>query len=383
MREKAASDGSEKRAAGGIQPQRFTLINTIKFWGGGERFIFDLASGLQAKNFEVTVYGRPEKDLLRRTATAGLKSVPLYMNFDYDPWPLLKFTPFTGKEVFVAVAPRDLKLLRLLAFFRPQAKFFWYLGVCYPVDNWEYRWLLKNEGIRLIAVSDFLKSEILCRVPQVANRISVLPAGVEVPAVDSTAARQKLAEKYSLSPRNLFLGIFSRLVAGKGHSLLFRALQLVKKAGIDFHLWVVGGGEKKERLEKEAQELGLASEITFTGHQTEVVSWMGGVDVVLLPSENEPFGYVVLEGMALGKTVLASASGGPLEILVDGQDGVLLPPKDAEAWAKALIGLARNPEKRRELGRKAHLSVRMKFSLERMISRFLEIVDADTAVDCS
>ncbi len=375
--------GSERIAVADQQKQKFCFINSIKFWGGGERFIFDLASGLQAKNFEVVIYGRPEKDLLRRTAAAGLKSVPLYMNFDYDPWPLLKFTPFSGKDIFVAVAPRDLKLLRLLAFFRPQAKFFWYLGVCYPVDNWEYRWLLKNEGIRLIAVSDFLKSEILSRVPQVANRISVLPAGVDIPTVDSAAARQKLGEKYRLSPQILFLGIFSRLVGWKGHSLLFRALQLVKKAGIDFHLWVVGGGEKKERLEKEAQELGLAGEVTFTGHQTDVVSWMAGVDVVLLPSENEPFGYVVLEGMALGKTVLASASGGPLEILVDGQDGLLLPPKDAEAWAKALIGLARNPEKRRELGGPARRSVQEKFSLERMISKFLEIVDADSAIDCS
>ena len=374
-----AVDRSEKRAAGGIRPLRFNLINTIKFWGGGERFIFDLASGLRAKNFEVTIYGRSGKDLLRRTEAAGLKSIPLYMNFDYDPWPLLKFPPFSGRDVFVAMAPRDLKLLRLLAFFRPKSKFFWYLGVCYPVDNWEYRWLLKNENIRLIAVSHFLKSEILSRVPQAANRISVLPAGVDAPAADSAAARRNLAETYGLSPRKLFLGIFSRLVAGKGHSLLFRALQQVKKAGVDFHLWVVGGGER-EQLEKEAQELELAGESTFTGFQTDVVSCMAGVDVVCLPSEKEPFGYVVLEGMALGKAVLASASGGPLEILADGKDGVLLSPKDPKAWASAIINLAGNAGKREELGNAARQSVKEKFSLERMISRFLEIVDADSAV---
>lgn len=380
MSVESAVDRSEKRAAGGIRPFRFKLINTIKFWGGGERFIFDLALGLRERNFDVSVYGRPRKELLRRTEAAGLTSIPFQANFDYDPLPLLKFFPRSERDVFLAMAPRDLKLLRLMTLLRTEARLFWYLGVCYPVNNREYRWLLKNEKIRLIAVSEFIKSEVLLRVPQVKDRVSVLPAGVDLPEADSALARRKLAERYRIPSNKLFLGIFSRLVSGKGHSLLFRALQQVKKAGGDFHLWVVGTGEKKEFFEKEARELGLAEDITFTGFQTDVVSWMAGVDVVCLPSEKEPFGYVVLEGMALGKPVLASASGGPLEILADGKDGLLLSPKEPEAWARGIIGLAQDEKRRSELGQAARRSVREKFSMERMISGFLEIVDAHSAV---
>ncbi|HLG93677.1 MAG TPA: glycosyltransferase family 4 protein [candidate division Zixibacteria bacterium] len=375
----ATAEAEEKRDAVKSGPRRFHLINTIKFWGGGERFMFDLASGLRDRNFDVRVYGRPGKELLRRTEAAGLASVPFFAYFDYDPLPLLKFSPRSGRDVFLAMAPRDLKLLRLLTLLRTEAKLFWYLGVCYPVNNREYRWLLKNEKIRLIAVSKFLKSEILGRVPQVENRISVLPAGVDLPEVDSALARRKLAESCEISPHKLFLGIFSRLVPGKGHSLLFRALQQVKKAGIDFHLWVVGTGER-ERLEKEAQESGFAQDITFTGFQSDVVAWMAGVDAVCLPSEKEPFGYVVLEGMALGKPVLASASGGPLEILTNGKDGILLPPDNPEAWASAIIELKGNEEKRARLGTAAQRTVKEKFSPERMVASFLEIVDADSAV---
>ncbi len=379
MRTAVTGAGRERRAAVEIQPPRFHLINTIKFWGGGERFIFDLACGLSAKNYVVRIYGRPGKELLRRTKAAGLAGFPLRMNFDYDPLPLLKFPSHSGRDVFLAMAPRDLKLLRLVTLFRTPAKLFWYLGVCYPVDNREYRWLLKNENIRLVAVSHFLKSEILSRVPQVANRISVLPAGVDLPAADGAATRRRLAETHGLSPRKLFLGIFSRLVPGKGHSLLFRALQQVKEAGANFHLWVVGTGEG-ERLEKEVRDLGLAGEVTFTGFQTDVVSWMAGVDAVCLPSEKEPFGYVVLEGMALGKPVLASAAGGPLEILTDGEDGILLPPDSPAAWASAIIALAQDAKRRDELGNAARRTVQEKFSLPRMISGFLEILDAHSAV---
>ncbi len=380
MREKATAAGNETQAPGGIAPQRFSLINSIKFWGGSERFIFDLASGLQAKNLEVMIYGRPGKEFLRRTAAAGLPSIPLYVNFDYDPRPLLKLPPFSGKEIFVAVTPRDLKLLRLLAFFRPQAKFFWYLGVCFPVDNWEYRWLLKKESIRLIAACDFLKSEIVSRVPQVTNRISVLPSGVDIPAVDSAAARRKLAEKYRLSPQNFFLGMFSRLVAGKGHSLVLNALKQVRDKGTNFHLWILGMGEQ-EGLEKEVAQLALADCVTIAGYQTDITPWMAGVDAVLLPSEKESFPYAVLEAMALGKTALASKVGGLPEMIQHGVDGVVLPPKEPEAWARCIIELAQNPQRREELGWKAKAKVENRFSQERMIANFLKIVDADSAVD--
>lgn len=378
--EPATAAAEEKREAVKSAPRRFHLINTIKFWGGGERFIFDLASDLRKRNFDVRVYGRPGKELLRRTEAAGLASVPFLANFDYDPLPLLKFFPRAGQDVFLAMAPRDLKLLRLMTLLRTEARLFWYLGVCYPVNNREYRWLLKNEKIRLVAVSKFLKSEILARLPQVEDRISVLPAGVNLPEVDSTLARRKLAEEHGISPDKFFLGIFSRLVQGKGHSLLFHALQQVKKAGGDFHLWVTGTGEKKEFFEKEAGELGLAEDITFIGFQTDVTSRMAGMDAVCLPSEKEPFGYVVLEGMALGRPVMASASGGPLEILTDGEDGILLPPDKPEAWASAIIELAQDGNRRERLGRAARQTVKEKFSRERMVARFLEIVDADSAV---
>lgn len=361
-------------------PWRFHLINTIKFWGGGERFIFDLASGLKERGFDVRLYGRPGKELLRRAEAAGLASVPFQANFDYDPLPLLKLFPRTGRDVFLAMAPRDLKLLRLMTLLRTDSKLFWYLGVCYPENNREYRWLLKNGKIRLVAVSEFIQSEVLSRVPQVADRISVLPAGVEIPAVDSASARRTLAERYKISPDNLFLGIFSRLVEGKGHLLLFRALQEVQQAGVNFHFWVVGKGDRRELFEKETRERGLTDHVTFTGFQTDVTSFMAGVDVVCLPSEKEPFGYVVLEGMALGKPVLASASGGPLEILTDGEDGILLPPDRPEAWASAVTALARDSKRREQLGNAARRTVKERFSQARMVSRFLEIVNADSAV---
>lgn len=357
----------------------FRFINSTKIWGGEERFVFDLATGLKALGHPVSVSGRPGTEFLSRIAAAGLETFPVYPKFDYDWRPLGKFSASSNEEVFVAVTPKDFKLLRMLAFFRPKAQFFWHLGVAYPEPTWEYRWLFKNGNLRLITPSNYLKSRVLADFPQLENRISVLPNGADIPSIGAGPARQALVERHGVSPNKLFLGIFSRIVGWKGHSLLFKALRISQKEGVDFHLWVVGGGEK-ERFEKEAKDLGVDDRVTFIGHQKDVGTFMAGVDIVCLPSENEPFGYVVLEGMALGKAVLASASGGPLEILADGKDGLLLSPKEPEAWAGAIGDLSKNEKRRLELGQAARRSVREKFSLPRMISGFLEIVDAHSAI---
>ena len=361
------------------QVRSFRFINSTKIWGGEERFVFDLAAGLKTMGHSVSVYGRPETEFLSRIAAAGLETCSVYPKFDYDFLPLRKFGASSAEEGFVAITPRDFKLLRMLAFFHPQAKVFWHLGVAYPEPSWEYRWLLKKGNLRLITPSEFLKSRILADFPSLADRILVLPNGVGISSLDAGRARQGLSEKFGISPDKVFLGIFSRLTGWKGHLLLFQALRIVKKENVGFHLWVVGGGEE-ERFKKEAEDLEIANQTTFTGHQTDVMAFMAGVDMVLLPSQIDYSPYAVLEAMALGKTVLASGVGGLPEMIRSGEDGRLLPPGPPEAWASAVVELARNARRREGLGEAARRSVKEKFSLERMISGFLDIVNADSAI---
>jgi glycosyltransferase involved in cell wall biosynthesis len=369
----------EKSAPPGQTVRRFHFIDSTKIWGGEERFVLDLACGLSALNFEVAVHGRPGGEFLRRLEAAGLDRYPLYVNFDYDPRPLWKLPKFSEEEIFVAVTPRDFKLLRLLAYFRPKAKFFWHLGVAYPENNREYRWLFKDGRIGLLVPSCSLKKEILEKFPRLERRIAVLPNGIVIPEVDADWARETLAVQERVRPEKLFVGIFSRLAAGKGHSLVFRALKQVRESGIDFHLWILGMGEK-ERLEREAAELGLTACVTFAGYRADVTPWMAGVDLVLFPSEKESFGYAAAEGMALGKPVLASEVGALPELIRNGTDGILLGRFEPSAWAEAIAELAQNPLKRKALGESGKARIEKEFSAARMVEGFLQIVDAHPAI---
>ncbi len=106
-----------------------------------------------------------------------------------------------------------------------------------------------------------------------------------------------------------------------------------------------------EGLHRLVAELGLERHVDFLGEREDVPAVLRALDLLLLPSWEEPFGRAVIEAMAMGTPVAATAVGGPAEIVRHGQDGLLLPPRDPESWAATLRPLAADPRLREKMGR--------------------------------
>lgn len=138
------------------------------------------------------------------------------------------------------------------------------------------------------------------------------------------------------------VGIVGRLQEWKGQDVFLRAAARVAEAHPATVFIVVGGailgweGEYPEQLRHLATALGIEHKVNFVGHQDDVYPWFDMLDVVVHASFGEPFGLVILEAMALGKAVVATAAGGPTEIVEDGASGLLVPPGDDEAMAAAI-----------------------------------------------
>ena len=170
-------------------------------------------------------------------------------------------------------------------------------------------------------------------------------------------------------PRDsVVIGLFGRLVAWKGAEVLLRAASSVQAGDPRARFLVVGGslyGQEPgyERLLVErARELGLGDRVHFAGYREDALSLMSGCDVVCHCSlEPEPFGMVVLEGMALGKPVVATRTGGPEELIAHGRTGVLVDPGDEPALAAELAAAVADPAWRRELGGAARLEAHRRF----------------------
>lgn len=142
--------------------------------------------------------------------------------------------------------------------------------------------------------------------------------------------------------QNPIVGIVGRLEPWKGQEIFLRAAALVLASFPAVRFLVVGGavlgweGDYPERLVDVAHTLGLGDRVHFTGHQADVYPWFDALDIAVHASIGEPFGLVLVEAMALGKPLVATADGGPLEIVEDLVSGLLVPPEDVGALAGAI-----------------------------------------------
>jgi glycosyltransferase involved in cell wall biosynthesis len=150
------------------------------------------------------------------------------------------------------------------------------------------------------------------------------------------------------------VAIVGRLSPWKGQDVFLAAFAKAFPGGEERAL-IVGsamfGEDTFERqLRAQADRLGIADRVSFVGFTRDVFGVLAEVDVLVHASTvPEPFGQVIIEGMAAGVPVIASAAGGPLEIVTHGVNGVLVPPGDAEALAAWLAKLAASPQLRAEL----------------------------------
>lgn len=166
------------------------------------------------------------------------------------------------------------------------------------------------------------------------------------------------------------VGVFSRLAAWKGQHVLLEAV-----AGLPgVHALLVGTalfdeGAYAASLHRRAERPDLAGRIHFLGFREDIPALMHLVDIVAHTSTApEPFGRVVVEGMLAGRPVVATRAGGVLEIIDDGQTGLLVAPGDAEALARALDALLSSPENARWMAAAGQAAAQDRFSLSRMLA---------------
>ncbi len=128
-----------------------------------------------------------------------------------------------------------------------------------------------------------------------------------------------------------------------------------------FEALIIGGGRREAEMRQLAQELGLAGRVHFLGQRPDIPDLLGALDIFVLPSHSEGVSLALLEAMAAGLPVIATAVGGLPEVVTDGVNGLLIPPQDPEALAQALARLLDDPALAKKLGENARRHVEEKF----------------------
>jgi glycosyltransferase involved in cell wall biosynthesis len=206
--------------------------------------------------------------------------------------------------------------------------------------------------------------------------VRIVPNGADLPDPSSEEpAAGRWRTKYLVTAVKPLWVVVGRLEEQKGHDVLFDALAKITKQGLDFTLIVAGDGSRRGWLEQQAVSRGLSPRVQFVGQVEDVGGLLAAADGVLIPSRWEGLPLVLLEAMARGRPIVASAVGGVADALEHGVSGTLVPPGDAEALAAAIEELHKRADRAWRMGRVAAQRVRERYTWPAVVDEFEAVYD--------
>lgn len=217
------------------------------------------------------------------------------------------------------------------------------------------------------------------------DRVEVIYPPLDLRIFDGARGGEAARAALGIDADTPVIGIVGIMVPWKGHGVFLRAVRAIRDQVPRVRALIIGGhppgGEAYvQELVALAAELGIGDRVTFTGFRADVAALLPALDVVIHASvEPEPFGRVITEAMAMRRPVVASAAGGPVEIIEDGRSGYLVRPGDHEALAARVVELLKDPSRAEEIGERGAQDVARRFSaeahaqlMERVYDRVLE-----------
>jgi glycosyltransferase involved in cell wall biosynthesis len=194
----------------------------------------------------------------------------------------------------------------------------------------------------------------------------LIPLGFELERFLKHKKHNYLKQELGLPPATPLLGIVGRLVPIKNHSLLLQVLRQLKLAGNPLHLAIIGDGELRQQLEREVSDLKLGASVHFLSWRLDMEFVYAGIDILVLTSLNEGTPVTIIEAMAAGVPIVATAVGGVPDLIRDGETGFLCAPNDVGQMTERIQHLLQHPELRLSVVENARKAVQQHYGHHRL-----------------
>jgi glycosyltransferase involved in cell wall biosynthesis len=227
---------------------------------------------------------------------------------------------------------------------------------------------------RVVAISRAVRDELCSRCGLEAARVPLIASAVDPREFRPDAnARSQVLREFALDDRALVVGVAAQLIPRKGHALLLRALPELVRRVPRVQVLCFGRGPLRASLERLLTELDLSRSVRFVGFREDFAELLPGLDLLVHPAAREGLGLAVLESMAAGVPVVATAVGGVVDAVEDGAEGVLVAARDGQGLVTAIERLAGDAALRRRMGTAGRSRVEREFSIARMADRYAEL----------
>ena len=340
-------------------------------WGGVELHILNLSEQLRLRGHDVTVACRPDCWVEERAHQMGLPTVAIQVMKQGD-WrdfgKLRRFLRDKQTDVMHVHWSTDVIVPGFAALSERIPVRIMSRHMPYPFKT-RFGAMLYSRLLYtcLVPVSHSVR-ETLLRCGVRPDRIEVVHHGTDVEAFARTTIPVQEARRQIGLPENcIAVGIAGRISPEKGHAVLLEAARLIGDR-YPIRIVIIGNGPEEAKIKEQAEALG--SQVIFTGFRDDIHNALSAMDIVVVPSTwDEPCSAVVQQGMALGKPVIGTQTGGTPEMVLDGETGLLVPPSDASALAEAVSRLAGDAFLRKRMGAAGRERVEDFFSLRVMTDK--------------
>lgn len=352
-------------------------VDSALSWRGGQQQVLNLVKGLGQRNIRCFLACSPRSVLYDKARALPAAVLPLRVHGEWDlPAAVRLRRLLRDKEVNILHChDSHAHTIGLLAA--------WGLDNCKLIvsrrvdfhigSNFISKIKYKLRVDRFVTVSAGIKN-VLVQDGIAPDRITVVHSGIDIERFLGREKDITLYQELGLDPAQPVIGNIAALAPHKDQQCLLHAAKIVLEKTPAAQFLFVGAGELEGELKQLAADLKITAKVKFTGFRKDVPQIMAILDIFAVSSYLEGLGTSTLEAMAVGLPIVATRTGGIPEIVQDGVNGLLVPPRDSSSLAHAILELLKNKEKRASMGQ-ASLRTAKNFTMDRMVEGNLAVYD--------
>lgn len=360
-----------------INKKTICFFNSANAWGGGEKWHYDISNLLHKRGFLVKLAISKKAAWRGKVNDANIPyNVFSISNLSFlNPFKILQIALFlksNNTHTIIINLSKDLKVAGIAAKLAGVKNIIYRRGSAIPIkDKILNRLIFKHIVSEILANSEKTKQTINENNQHLfpKNKIHVIYNGFDIKEFST----QNINKIYTSERDEIVIGNIGRIVEQKAQDKLLELATKLKKQNINFKIIIGGEGKLLTDLKIQAKQLELENHIIFTGFVKDVKSFLESIDLFILTSKWEGFGYVLVEAMACRKPVIAFDISSNPEIIDDKKTGFLIKPFNIEELAKKVIEITNNKILRNKLGDNGYNRTIELFSIEKTLTDLLKL----------
>jgi glycosyltransferase involved in cell wall biosynthesis len=373
--------GAPRSRPGAPRSLRVLHLDSERTWRGGERQVLELMRRQRGGGDDPHLAAPAASAIASRAAAEGFPVHPVAMSGTWDlasAIAVARLHRSLRPDVAHWHAARAHAIGAIAALLAPGPARVLSRRVDFPVRRSPGSRLLYALPIdAILAISEGVR-DALVRSGVPASSIRVVPSGIDLAPHATPGDRARVRAAEGVLEDEIVVLQIAALAPHKSQRDLLRAASAALARRPELRFWIAGEGRLRRELEAERDALALGDRFRLLGFREDVLDLLAAADLFCVSSYLEGMGTSTLDAMAAGLPVVATRVGGIPEIVADGVTGLLVPPREPESLARALVDLAEDRSRRERMGQEARIKVRA-FSADRTAERTREAYEAALA----